>query len=108
MNSRMRTRMMSLTLLVIAAMAMMSAASPARSAAIDVYVTQAPPAPPVELRAPARVGYVWAPGYYVYRPTGYEWVNGGYITARPGLQWVNDRWEEDRGRFRYVPGYWTR
>ena len=105
MNPRMRTRMISLTLLIIAAMAMSMAASPARSAAIDVYVTKAPPASPSEQRMPARSGYVWASGYYAYHPAGYVWVAGGYTTARPGYAWVSDRREEDRGRFRFVPGY---
>jgi hypothetical protein len=107
MTPRTRTRMMSMTLLIIAAMVMMNAV-PARSAAIDVYVTKAPPAAPIEQVMPARPGYVWASGYYVYRPTGYVWVEGGYIAARPGFSWVSDRWVEDRGRFRFEPGHWTR
>ncbi len=111
MSPRMRTRMMSMTLLILAAMVMMSIAGrPAHSAAIDidVYVTQPPPAAPIEAAMPARTGYVWAPGYYVYRPSGYVWVQGGYIAARPGYAWVSDRWDEDRGRFRFIPGHWTR
>jgi hypothetical protein len=86
----------------------MHTTSPLQAAAIDVYITAAPPTAPAEAQPPGRPGYVWAPGYYAYRGTNYVWIRGEFIAARPGYIWVADRWEEDRGRYRYHPGHWSR
>ena len=42
------------------------------------------------------VGYVWAPGYWSYRPTGYGWVSGNWC-RRPvrvgyGRFYAGHRW----------------
>lgn len=107
MSPRLRMHI-AMTLLVLGALATHLAA-PARAAAIDVYLTVPPPREkPVEVQPPARPGYVWAPGYYAFRGSNFIWVNGDYITARPGYLWEADRWQEQNGRYRFIPGHWIR
>ncbi len=79
MSPRIRLHV-AMTLLVLGALATHLAA-PARAAAIDVYLTVAPPREkPVEVEPPARPGYLWEA----------------------------DRWQEQNGRYRFIPGHWIR
>lgn len=108
MNPRLKSRVIAMTMFLLGAMACQMAASAAKAAAIDVYVTVPPPSAPTNAAAPARPGYVWTPGYYAFRGVDYVWVEGGYVAARPGYVWVADRWDGERGRYRFVPGRWAR
>ena len=76
------------------------------SARVYVDVDVAPPAPRVETIPEARVGYVWAPGYWAYNGHEHVWVNGHYIREHHGHHWVADRWEERHGRWHRVEGHW--
>ena len=76
------------------------------SARVYVDVDIAPPAPRVETIPEARVGYVWAPGYWDYDGHRHHWVSGHYIHERHGHHWVADRWEERDHRWHRVQGHW--
>ena len=61
------------------------------SARTYVEVDIAPPAPRYEVIPEARVGYVWAPGYWTWSHRRHVWVNGELVWdgakatgARPG------------------------
>ena len=71
---------------------------------IDVDI--APPAPREEVIPEARVGFVWAPGYWNWEGHRHVWVAGHYIRERHGHHWVADRWNEHDGRWRYERGHW--
>ena len=86
----------------IAAIAM----SPVAGARVYLDVNVAPPPPPEEVVPEARVGYVWAPGYYNYDGHRHVWVNGHYIHERRGHHWVADRWDEHDGRWHHERGHW--
>ena len=76
------------------------------SARVYVDVDVAPPAPRVEVIPEARVGYVWAPGYWDWDGHRHVWVNGHYIHERHGHHWVADRWERHGEHWRRVEGHW--
>ena len=76
------------------------------SARVYVDVDVAPPAPRVEVIPEARVGYVWAPGYWDWEGHRHVWVNGHYIRERHGHHWVADSWERHGEHWRRVEGHW--
>ncbi len=78
------------------------------SAGVGIDINIAPPAPQVEVVPAPRVGYVWAPGYWDYRPGGHVWVAGRWVGARRGYHWVPDRWDPRGPRWHRVPGHWER
>src|SRR5262249_31167381 len=76
------------------------------SARVYVDVDIAPPPARVEVIPEARVGYVWAPGYWRWGGHEHVWVNGHYIRERHGHHWVADTWEPREHRWHYVRGHW--
>jgi hypothetical protein len=78
------------------------------SARTYVEVDVAPPAPRYEVIPEARVGYVWAPGYWTWSHHRHVWVNGHYIRSRHGRHYVSAHWYDHDGRYRYEAGYWER
>ncbi len=76
------------------------------SARVYVDVDVAPPAPRVEVIPEARVGYVWAPGYWDWDGQRYVWMNGHYIHERHGRHWVADHWERHHDHWRHIEGHW--
>jgi hypothetical protein len=78
------------------------------SHAVGVYVGVAPPAPQVEVVPGARVGYVWAPGYWRWNGYRHVWVSGYWLRARPGWHWVAPHWSPYGRRWHYAGGYWAR
>lgn len=78
----------------------------ASEARVYVDVDIAPPPPRVEVIPHARVGYVWAPGYWVWNGHRHVWVRGHYIRAHRGHHWVADSWEDRHGRWHYRRGHW--
>lgn len=85
-----------------------AAAYPQVAVGIDVDV--APP-PPRHLRVPpARVGYVWAPGYWRWHPRSHRhvWVDGYWVRARPGYRYVPDHWVHHGRHWRFARGHWVR
>ncbi len=78
------------------------------SASGYVEVDVAPPAPRYEVVPEARVGYVWAPGYWTWSNHRHVWVNGHYIHSRHGHHYVAATWSDHNGRYRYEAGHWDR
>jgi hypothetical protein len=89
-------------------MALGAIAAPGLASAIVVDVDVAPPPVRVETVPPARVGYVWAPGYWEYRGREHVWVGGRYIRERRGYHWVPDRWEQRGPHWHREAGHWER
>jgi WXXGXW repeat (2 copies) len=77
------------------------------SAGISVDIDVAPPPIRVEAVPEARVGYVWAPGYWDYRGHDHFWVGGRYIAERKGYRYVPDRWEQHGQHWHHEPGHWV-
>ena len=73
-----------------------------------IEVDVAPPAPREEVIPEARVGYVWAPGYWEWRHHDHVWVNGHYIRGRHGHHWVAATWTHEGERHRFAAGHWER
>ncbi|MDR3389305.1 MAG: hypothetical protein P4L92_19855 [Rudaea sp.] len=77
------------------------------SARVFVDIDVAPPAPQVEVVPEARVGYVWAPGFWDWDGHRHVWVKGHYIREHHGHVWVADSWEQRNGRWHHEPGHWN-
>ena len=73
-----------------------------------VGIVVAPPPPRVVVVPEARVGYVWAPGYWRWNGHEHVWIEGGWLPERRGEHWVPDRWEERGGRWQFEEGHWAR
>ena len=78
------------------------------SAAVDLYVNVAPPAPRYEVLPAPRAGYVWQPGYWDWRGDRHYWRKGYWVRERPGYYWHPSRWENSDGRWVMRPGGWHR
>jgi len=76
------------------------------SARTYVDIDIAPPAPREEFIPEARIGYVWAPGYWEWSGHRHYWVSGHYIRERRGHRWVADHWDERHGRWHHEHGHW--
>ena len=97
------------TALFCAVLGVTAIAAPLTSQArVYVDVDIAPPAPQVEVIPAARVGYVWAPGYWNWQGHRHVWVRGHYIRGHHGHHWVADSWEDRNGRYHYSRGHWDR
>jgi hypothetical protein len=73
-----------------------------------VYVSEAPPAPPVEVIPVAPDHFhVWIAGHYEWTHHGYVWRVGHWERPpRHGLHWAPARWEFRGGRYVYIQGRW--
>jgi hypothetical protein len=90
-------------------MAASAATAPTIASAREIVdIEIAPPPVRVETVPPPRVGYVWAPGYWVYRGHEHVWVAGRWMRERRGYHWVPDRWEQRGPRWHYERGHWER
>jgi hypothetical protein len=78
------------------------------SAGVVVDIDIAPPVLRVEAVPPARVGYVWAPGFWEWRGHEHVWVAGRWMGERRGYRWEPDRWEQRGPHWHYEPGHWVR
>ena len=78
------------------------------SAAVDLYVNIAPPAPRYEVLPAPRAGYVWQPGFWEWRGDRHYWRKGYWVRERPGYYWHPSRWEHDNGRWVMRKGGWHR
>jgi WXXGXW repeat (2 copies) len=93
--------------ILVAALGLGAVAAPvASNAAVYVDVAVAPPPPQVEVVPAARVGYVWAPGYWRWNGYRYVWVGGRYIHARRGYHYASPVWVQVNGRWHYQEGGW--
>ena len=102
----MPTRKLLLATLWLAATA--SLAPAVSSAAVNIDIDVAPPAPRVEVVPELRHGYVWAPGFWEWRGHEHVWVPGHFIRERRGYHWVPDAWEGNGPHYHYVRGHWER
>jgi hypothetical protein len=97
------------TRILVAALVLGAIGVPVASdARVYVDVDVAPPPPRVEVVPAARVGYVWAPGYWEWRGRRHVWVNGYWVRERRGYHWRPNRWEQHEGRWRFDRGRWER
>jgi hypothetical protein len=105
MKSRLKLRLPCAALIALGAAAY--APLPSMAQNVELYIGSAPPAPLYE-RAPAvRRGYVWSPGYWVWRGHRHHWVPGNYIVERPGYVYAPPAWHERGGRWAMQQGYWS-
>jgi hypothetical protein len=77
------------------------------SVVVDIDV--APPASRHE-NAPARVGYIYAPGYYQWDEGRHQhvWMKGEYQAERRGEHYVPNQWSEQNGRYHFNEGRWEK
>ena len=73
------------------------------------YVTEAPPAPQVEVVGVAPTpGYIWIGGFWGWAGGRHVWTNGYWAAPRPGYRWVPHQWHRHGPGWRAAPGYWQR
>jgi hypothetical protein len=77
------------------------------SAAVDVFLNVAPPAPRVEVVPAPRQGYVWAPGYWDARGRRHAWIGGHWERVRRGQHYVSPRWVERNNGWYLERGRWN-
>jgi hypothetical protein len=95
--------------IVVAAIALSAAAVSLPGAARTLVEIQvAPPAPRVEVVPPARVGYVWSPGYWRWNGHRHVWTRGVWVRERRGWHWEPQHWVQGpNGRWHFVAGRWA-
>jgi hypothetical protein len=76
------------------------------SAAVNIDIDVAPPAPRVEVMPDPRPGYVWAPGYWNWRGHEHVWVAGRFMRERRGQHWVPEHWTQNGQHWRMEKGHW--
>ena len=97
------------TLLVAVLLSAGAIAAPTlSSAAVNVDIDVAPPAPQVEVVPGPRAGFVWAPGYWGWGGHAHVWHRGRWIRARAGYHWAPDAWVQAGPHWHYAPGHWER
>jgi hypothetical protein len=104
-------RIPSLSLSALLLCGAIAASAPAfAQVGVDFHLGVAPPPVVVETAPPPRVGYVWAPGYWRWRPRLHRhvWVHGHWIPAREGWHWVPEHWVPEGPNWHFVPGHWAR
>lgn len=69
-------------------------------------IAVAPPEVVVEAVPPARVGFVWVPGYWGWGGHSHVWIPGRWMNDRPGFLWVRDRWTRHGAGWRFEAGRW--
>jgi hypothetical protein len=77
-------------------------------AGVSIDIDIAPPVARVEVVPPARVGFVWAPGYWDWRGHQHVWVAGYWMRERPGFHWVPAHWGQRGPHWHFEPGHWAR
>ncbi|QBB71979.1 hypothetical protein ELE36_17305 [Pseudolysobacter antarcticus] len=75
---------------------------------LGVNIGVAPPERAVEVVPAARVGYVWAPGYWRWDGHRHVWANGYWVRGRPGYEYRAAYWEHAGPNWRFHDGYWAR
>ena len=81
----------------------------AANAARAIVITEAPPAPQVEVVPAPRANRVWVEGHYAWRNGDYKWVRGHWMGARRGMHWEQARWvQRPNGEWHFVEGHWMR
>ena len=96
------------TAILCVALGVSAVAAPTISnARVFVDINVAPPAARVEVVPAARVGYVWAPGYWNWSGHQHVWVGGHWIRNHRGHVWVPERWDQRGDRWHFERGHWN-
>jgi len=75
----------------------------------EVVVTQAPPAPQVEVIPVApSTNHVWIAGHWHWNGGAWVWRAGHYEIRRVGWHWVPAHYSQRGASWVYVSGYWAR
>src|ERR1700729_1535401 len=103
MKSRLRSRLTTSVILLLAAMF-----ASAASAAVSFSVNIGPPPIAVFDQPPCPGdGYIWTPGYYQYGDYGYYWVPGAWVVPpSAGVLWTPGYWGFAGGKYAWHEGYW--
>ena len=81
----------------------------AANAARAIVITEAPPAPQVEVIPAPRPNKVWVEGHYAWRNGQYAWVRGHWMGERRGQHWEQAKWvQRPNGEWFFREGHWTR
>jgi hypothetical protein len=96
------------TILGLMLTALLSGVASIASAAVNLDVLIAPPAPRVVVVPPPRVGYVWAPGYWQWNGKHHVWVEGRWLHERHGYHWVPEHWDGRGEHWHFEPRHWVR
>ncbi len=75
---------------------------------LGVNIGVPPPERVVEVAPAARVGCVWAPGYWRWDGYRHVWANGYWVRGRPGYEYRVAYWEHVGPNWRFHDGYWAR
>ena len=95
--------------ILVAALAFGAIAVPVASdARVYVDIDVAPPPPRVEVVPAARVGYVWAPGYWNWNGHHHVWVGGRWMGERHGYHYAPHEWVQRNGHWHFNEGGWRR
>ena len=94
--------------LVAATAALLTALPLTSQAGVDVSIRIGPPPLRVEAVPAPRVGFVWAPGHWVWRTNRHVWVAGSGVKARPGYRYVAPTWVQGPGGWVMNRGNWVR
>jgi len=78
------------------------------AAKVNIFLDFAPPAAPVEVVPPPRIGFVWVPGYYDHDHGRYKWVAGRWEHERKGYAYHGATWEHRSGHWYYTEPGWRR
>jgi hypothetical protein len=96
--------------IVASLLALGALAAPLASAAdeVRIFVETAPPAAKVSVApSPARVGYVWSPGYWNWSGSAYVWTEGTWIAvAEPTKKWIAPTWTQEGNKWYFTAGHW--
>ncbi len=75
---------------------------------VGVSVQVGPPPLRYEVVPSARLGYVWAPGYWNWRGHRHVWVGGCWVRERRGYIYYPQRWEQRGDGWYQNRGRWDR
>ena len=78
---------------------------------VGIGIGVAPPPPRIERVPPPRVGFVWAPGYWLWNARWHRhvWVAGHWVRVRRGYHFRPAHWVRGPyGRWHFRPGHWVR
>jgi len=102
-----RTSRLFLATLVAATLGAAAAPALARTS-FDIMLNFGPPAVVYEPVPPARVGFVWQPGYWNWVGARHVWVRGYWVPARRGFYYHPYRWVRADGGWYLRRGWWGR
>lgn len=92
---------------MVVACLVLAAAPPALAQVnLDIVIGVPPPPVVVEPVPPPRVGFLWAPGYWMWDGHRHAWRGGHWEPQREGEFYAGAQWVETPGGWRFVPAHW--